>query len=314
MKMQRSIPFGYTVEMGVIVTDAGEAAAVREAFQRYRDGASYLNIAGSFSARGIAFLPGRTDWNKNRIKRILEDIRYTGTNDYPQIIEEEVFAAAEGIRLSKPSHTHGSANKDAAAVTKTVCGVCGAEMKRVHDKRRKTQESRICNNKGCGVIVRISDDTLRSDATALLNSLIRNPHRIEISPVPTEAELYENSPYVSEIRKLQAEMGRLEDCVNEVGDKPAELAHALARLRYRGLGNERYMAELIKAEFEKSNPLFTFNRKLFDQTVSALMLMPDAAVSLVLKNGQTIGRKDADDARISDAGNNSGEKHHAHTA
>ena len=41
----------------------------------------------------VPIFEGKTVWSKNRIKRILVDERYIGSNGYPSIVEDNFFPA-----------------------------------------------------------------------------------------------------------------------------------------------------------------------------------------------------------------------------
>ena len=75
MSANRVIPFGYAVENGRHIPHPSESQIVRRVFADYLGGGSLLRIAQTLTAEKVEFLPGRFDWNKNRVKRILEDER-----------------------------------------------------------------------------------------------------------------------------------------------------------------------------------------------------------------------------------------------
>jgi hypothetical protein len=97
--MNRYIPFGYQIKNGETVINESEAADVSAIFKAYLSGASYLKIAEYMESKGIKYRQDSSKWNKNMVKRILENERYTGTNDYPKIIEISDF---EKIPKTKP--------------------------------------------------------------------------------------------------------------------------------------------------------------------------------------------------------------------
>ena len=97
---QRSIPYGYTVKNGKNLPHADEFIIVQRIFKEYFEGGSFKSIAQTLTHENISFLPGRSDWNKNRIKRILEDTRYTGTSAYPAIISTDVFGQIQTVKNS----------------------------------------------------------------------------------------------------------------------------------------------------------------------------------------------------------------------
>jgi hypothetical protein len=99
--MNRYIPFGYKIEKGAAAIHEIEAAAVRTAFEMYLGGASYLKIAKYMETGGISYHSGSVKWNKNMVKRILENERYTGIGDYPQIIDTADYEKISGAKPQK---------------------------------------------------------------------------------------------------------------------------------------------------------------------------------------------------------------------
>ena len=97
MKSHRNIPFGYMMRGGEIVLHPEESLAVREIFDMYLRGMSLKSIAASMT------VPYNVDkvWNKNMVSRILENERYTGSDDYPAVIEEDVFRQSNEIKKRK---------------------------------------------------------------------------------------------------------------------------------------------------------------------------------------------------------------------
>lgn len=87
----RNIPFGYRIENGTIHLHPTESQVVREIHAAYLDGQSLLQIAASLNERGVEYMPGAAAWNKARLKRIIEDVRYLGNETYPAIVKETDF-------------------------------------------------------------------------------------------------------------------------------------------------------------------------------------------------------------------------------
>ena len=93
----RNIPFGYRIENGTIHLHPTESQVVREIHAAYLDGQSLLQIAASLNERGVEYMPGAAAWNKARLKRIIEDVRYLGNETYPAIVKETDFYKAQEI-------------------------------------------------------------------------------------------------------------------------------------------------------------------------------------------------------------------------
>ena len=113
----RKLPFGYQMRMGEIVRNEPEAKAVQDIFLQYTLGASLKKIAEQMSKTGPTYDDGKS-WNKNMIARILENTKYTGTADYPSLVDAALFEAASAKRQTKqrlPERT------PAQKVLKRVC-------------------------------------------------------------------------------------------------------------------------------------------------------------------------------------------------
>ena len=96
----RKLPFGYQMRMGKIVRNEPEAKAVQDIFLQYTLGASLKEIAGQMSKNGPAYDEGKS-WNKNMVARILENVKYTGTDDYPRLVDATLFESAAEKRQTK---------------------------------------------------------------------------------------------------------------------------------------------------------------------------------------------------------------------
>ena len=90
----RMLPFGYGMKDGRIVADRKEKEIVLWIFREYLNGKNMKKIADILTEKRITYFPEEYHWNKSRIKRMLEDSRYTGTEKYPQIVEKAVFEQA----------------------------------------------------------------------------------------------------------------------------------------------------------------------------------------------------------------------------
>lgn len=78
----RNIPFGYTMENGTVVINDAEAAIIRETAEQYLGGKSLRTIAELLTAKRVEYMPGKSDWNRSRIQRMIDDKRYIGENGY----------------------------------------------------------------------------------------------------------------------------------------------------------------------------------------------------------------------------------------
>lgn len=94
----RRFPYGYEMKNGVIVVCLSEADILRQIFADYIGGAFLKTIADRLTTEKVEYLPGEYGWNKNRIKRIIEDERYMGTDTYEPIIDKDTFLKANSAK------------------------------------------------------------------------------------------------------------------------------------------------------------------------------------------------------------------------
>lgn len=102
MKKNRNIPFGYCMINGKYAVNSGEAAAVKQIFTEYSYGESLNEIAAKMT---VPYHSDKPVWNKNMVKRVLENRRYIGECGYPQIIESQIFNDVQNIKSRKITRT-----------------------------------------------------------------------------------------------------------------------------------------------------------------------------------------------------------------
>jgi len=283
MTANRTIPYGYAVEKGKNIIHPQESNIIRRVFADYLGGKSLLRIAQTLTAEKVVFLPGRFDWNKNRVKRILEDERYFGNDTYPAIISEGMHRQARTVKDSNNNQMNKSELPYRLPCT-AECILCGEKMSRRHDSRRKTsQDLWTCQNPDCRQIVNINDDILLAEISAILNRLIAEPSLVEPYSIP------ETDP-PPEVRRLTNEVNREMDSFEFDKDKARKTIFALAAEKYKHIDDRQHKAYIVRAEFEKSELLSSFLSEIFKRTVLKIQLGDDG-VRLILKNNQIIGKE-----------------------
>ena len=96
----RKLPFGYQMRMGEIVRNEPEAKAVQDIFLQYTLGASLREIAEQMSKTDPTYDEGKS-WNKNMVARILENAKYIGADNYPELVNTTLFESAAEKRQTK---------------------------------------------------------------------------------------------------------------------------------------------------------------------------------------------------------------------
>ena len=283
----RFIPFGYRMENGAILVHETEAATVKLIYSEYTDGLALKAIAQQLSDDRIEYFPGISSWNKNRVKRVLEDIRYLGDDTYGQIITSDIYDKANSIKIQKSTCNRCPSPskieyKPVYAIA--YCADCGSRMLRRLDTRNKNPEAWTCQNPDCHHIVKITTDSLFADITEILNKAITGTVGI-IDNTVSQADTS------LEIRRLENDIERLLDSNGADKDEIKNLILKCAAKKYKAIKSARHITAKLKADFEKSGQLSTFNMELFTKTVSEIHLSSDGEIKLKLTNGQIVGKE-----------------------
>lgn len=131
MKKNRNIPFGYTMQKGEIVEEPTESQAVKDIFKLYLDGKSMSEIARQMSISQISYNGITFDWNKNMVKRILENEKYLGKDGYPVLIDNETFNHANARKKSKATSVNEISEELKIIRSLTYCKECGHRLSRI---------------------------------------------------------------------------------------------------------------------------------------------------------------------------------------
>lgn len=282
----RNIPFGYTMENGKIIFHPTESQAVQDIFSDYLDGQSLLKIAQRLNERQVEYLPEVAGWNKARLKRIIEDKRYIGSDGYPPIIEQSIYNKAQAVRASRNTQKSLDRTADIFKLQLPVlCEKCGEPMQRKHDSRTTYQEKWVC--KSCDKVIKISDDAFLSAITECINYLIAKPNILQGDPTPTEPPV--------EVIRLKNEIGRMLDSPAIEKEPLKNRIFEYASLVYETLDTTQRITEMIRATLQRTGPISCHNGELTAKIAAAIILHADKTVSLTLKNGQQI-RKEKNDA------------------
>ena len=294
----RNILYGYKFENGNIVADKSESEIVNYVFTKYVNGLSLLKIANLLTQKGIEYLPNQVNWNKNKVKRIIEDKRYLGDDKYPKIIETDIFIQANSSKAERDTTKN---TKRTSYIYKlkmpVICSECGGQMRRTHHPKLTVTERWICTE--CGQSTGIFDEELISKITDNLNYLIHNPTLIKSNS--------ESDKSVDTIR-TENEINRMLEIAEVDKNILQQKIFELAALKYADLDSGSYISEKIKSEFENAELSKQISLPLLMKTTQAIQLNTSAEISLVLKNNQIIGKEESngtENSQIHSTDNNS---------
>ncbi len=153
----RKIPFGYEIQKGRIQVSDYEAEILRRIFDEYINGKNLRELAEMLAEQKVEYLPGMSAWNKNRIKRILEDKRYTGDDKYSMIINNQIFVQANTIKAERRTNENCIVNAKNKLIIYTVkCVCCVGTMIHKIDRRSKWFEQWLCDNSDCRTRIKMT--------------------------------------------------------------------------------------------------------------------------------------------------------------
>lgn len=173
MKQNRYLPFGYIVRNGKIMPNEPEVAEIKRIYSDYLSGKSYLTIAADLTQRQVYYLEKRCNWNRNRVKRILECDKYLGTDMLPAIISEQEYQAVQTLIQSKTANYRETPQDMIKLRGFLYCKSCGMTLKRYIANGSDTWR---CGNKACRVSM--NHRVLTQKLDELLQYLITNRDHI----------------------------------------------------------------------------------------------------------------------------------------
>lgn len=282
----RYIPFGYQMQDGVVQLHPNEALVVKRIFTAYMNGSSLITIAENLTKEKIEYFPNKYDWNRNRVKRILDDQRYLGDDTYPPIINEDIYEKVQVLKSDRNTQKNVDRENHASNITiPVVCPECGERLQRKHNCRNTEAELWKCTNAACNYKTKISDSELLLAITNMLNLIIDNPNIIE--PDVSEGT---SAPSL-EVMRLTNEISRTLEGFDFDKEQLKNRIFECAAKKYSEIKSARHISDMLKTEFASQTRSSTFNKELLERTASKIILNKDGSVSLVLKNNQIIGKE-----------------------
>lgn len=277
MGRNRRIPFGYKMENGEITTDSREIYAVVKIFNKYIAGNSLTAIATMIADDGIPYYKGETPiWNKNMIKRMIENKKYLGDETYPQIIDKKVFEKANAEKTSKANNIMFVPERFNKIRNMIVCAECGKRLFRNPD------ETWNCKAPACRVFsYTVTDQMIESAVLNMLNTAIANPSLIE-----AEGEISIYTPNGSVMRQRN-EINRLMDQNSIDYEKVKKAMIQLAQLKYKccTYNDIPQKTEIIKSELMGHEQLNELDTDLITKTVCKITISHYATIGMEMING-----------------------------
>ncbi len=284
----RYVSFGYEITDGKCAVIDSEKKIVENIFGLYLNGKSFSEISDRMNEAGVPYNNDGRLWNKNIIKRVIENRRYIGEKGFPQIITNETFNAAEKIRLSKFT-APGETRKALLDFYREhlVCGRCGMNLRRYTCGRyigNKIVSYRKCQNELCNESKSsVNEDILDLAVSKVLNDLIDDYKKIE---GVNETEPKQNI----EIARLESELADDMEKMTVDIEKAVQKITELAEARFNNAPECDYSAidERIKKELSIHPKSETPDSKLLEDTVKRIAYLSNGTVEIELINGYKV--------------------------
>lgn len=283
MAKNRTIPFGYCMKNGKITTDPKEVYTVVTIFDEYLKGKSLSEIANLMQYENIKYFEDSTRWNKNMVKRIIENEKYLGNDTYPQIIAENIFNQANEKRVRKATRLSLISDDFQEIRNRTYCAECGHRLSRTGGNSRS--EKWDCRNPDCYRLeYRLTDQMIIGAVLNVLNSAIANPSLMESGG---EISIYAPT---ADIVRQQNEINRMTDSGHIDFDRVKAEIIRLAEIKYQccSYNDSPQKTDKLKTLLENHEQLDTLDIGLFKSCVSKIWISHFCTIEVELINGVRI--------------------------
>lgn len=276
MAKNRRIPFGYKMENGEITTEPKEVYAVVRIFDEYIGGKSLADIANMLQAEGIPYHPFEDcKWNKNMVKRILENKRYLGDEKYPQLVGETKFRKANDVKIKRANNLCIVPDDMKDIRNMAICADC---RKRLFRDQSGTWDCKTYRCGGFSYIV--TDQMIISAVLNMLNSAIANPSLLDAGG---ELSIYTPNGNVT---RQKNEIDRMIDTDIDYDRIKAEMLR-LAEIKYDccTYDDVPQKTQYLKEQLSGREPLDRLEPEMLKKFVNHIIVSRGADISLEMING-----------------------------
>lgn len=280
MAKNRTIPFGYCMKNGEITTEPKEVYAVVTIFDEYLEGRSLSEIAKLMQTEKIRYNAVSDKWNKNMVKRIIENEKYLGNDTYPQIIAENIFKQANEKRVRKATRLNLISDDLQELRNRTYCSECGHRFSRIGGNSK--YEHWDCRNPDCYRLeYRLTDQMIIGAVLNVLNSAIANPSLLESGG---DISIY--SPTADIVRK-QNEINHMTDSPQVDFDRVKAEIFRLAEMKYDccTYNESPQKTEELRNLLENNKQLNILDLGLFKACVSRIWISHFCTIEVEFING-----------------------------
>lgn len=205
---------------------------------------------------------------EDKVKRLLENPRYTGKEGYPILVEADIFQAAQEKTAEKNARKQSHGEKPAIArLTPYFRCACGGKMTRLGGGWQDSSKLYL-RCEGCG-------NTAVMDMDATVNGIVRQFRNHE----QPSCTAYTPS----------AEVMRLDNAINRGLEQP-DSPEAVMALILQGAAARYACCPEPSAESEPSDSLTEADWRRFQRAVSHITISQDTEVTLIFTDKKATGK------------------------
>ena len=284
----RCIFYGYRKDQFKYYIVPEEAMIIQKIFRDYLNGHTLAQIAKELTINGVVYYKDKTQWTKNMVCRIIENEHYCGDEEYPRIVDGEIFDKA----VKKKTEKGGAREKDTEEIvylkSVTICDTCGKRFTR--RSKYKVRERWLCMGE-CAVTTQYLDDSLLfSRIQMVMNAVRKQPYLV----MPHQ----EKSAYVPS-KDIRLRERQIKFMITQA----SPMFHPIMKLIYENV-TDKFSQMKIDPSTSVSDELYDLFSKyepedeqvldipFMKKTVSAIIVQPDANIRIRFINGKEIGNEE----------------------
>ena len=276
--------YGYQFKDGILQADKEQSRFVQEIFNVYNSGIPVSRLKDHIEGLEI---------NRVKLNDMLSDKRYMGDENFPKIIEPELFEAVQQMKKERrkaigkeQSYIYNKENF--LLGDKMKCGECGSEYhcykhgdKQIWDCSKRIVKGRVhCRNQ------RIQEDQIKElfmQAVTKMKNDLEKIRKITIHKTKRNIRL----------QAVEHEIELLKNDSDHNIDELLKLIYKRAFLQYEDADDGRavYYTQKIEdliQQYKEQPEEKTFDKDLFDAIIEAITIYKDGRVVFTLKNGATM--------------------------
>ena len=276
--------YGYQFIDGMLQTNEEQSRMVQEIFRVYNSGVPVSRLKDHIEGLEI---------NRVKLNDMLSDKRYMGNENFPKIIEPELFEAVQQMKEERRK----AIGKEQSYIyykeyfllgDKMKCGECGSEYhcykhgdKQIWDCSKRIVKGRVhCRNQ------RIQEEQIKELFMQAVTKMKNDPEKIR------KMTIHKTKRNIR-LQAVEHEIELLKNDSDHNIDELLKLIYKRAFLQYEDADDGRavYYTQKIEAliqQYKEQLEEKTFDKDLFDAIMEAITIYKDGRVVFTMKNRATM--------------------------